>query len=215
MGMLDVKVENSRLVRFDKARAAAARARIRGHSRTPEGVAEILRFRAKAARQAAEKRTSERIDAAARQIRAAVCKIIDRCDFSEFDQSSETAWKPTKRRRHATWGRNDYNAVPRMQDIIRAIEAAIHVPRGDLVSSRKAAHVVRCRHIAMWIARRASAMSFPQIGRMLGGRDHSTIMHGVNKVQRNFVEFEADVIAVCRELEAAGKRVDAATMAGD
>ena len=42
--------------------------------------------------------------------------------------------------------------------------------------------VVRWRHILMYLAHRFTGYSFPQIGRMLGNRDHTTILHGVQKL---------------------------------
>lgn len=38
--------------------------------------------------------------------------------------------------------------------------------------------------MAMWLARQATAASLPVIGRVLGGRDHTTVLHGVRTMDR-------------------------------
>lgn len=65
-------------------------------------------------------------------------------------------------------------------DIVRVTEEIYGVPPGTCkASSRKAVHA-RPRQCAMYLARRYTDLSLPQIGRCLGGRDHSTISHGIH-----------------------------------
>ena len=52
------------------------------------------------------------------------------------------------------------------------------------------------RHILMWILKKHTGKSLPCIGRMLGGRDHSTILYGVRKVSN-----DAALLAVAEEIE--------------
>lgn len=53
----------------------------------------------------------------------------------------------------------------------------------DLVSARRARAVARPRQIAMYLAKRLTTRSLPEIGRKFGGRDHSTVIHAVRKVE--------------------------------
>ncbi|TVR06380.1 MAG: hypothetical protein EA385_15745 [Salinarimonadaceae bacterium] len=46
------------------------------------------------------------------------------------------------------------------------------------------AHVVRARHVIMFLARRLTNLSYARIGERVGGRDHSTVMHGVAVIER-------------------------------
>jgi hypothetical protein len=55
----------------------------------------------------------------------------------------------------------------------------------DLLSARQFAKVVRPRHVAMYLCRTLTPRSFPEIGRLFGNRDHTTILHGVNKITRD------------------------------
>jgi len=54
----------------------------------------------------------------------------------------------------------------------------------ELESDRRNKAVVRPRQIAMWLAKKTTAMSLPAIGRRLGDRDHTTVLHGIRKIER-------------------------------
>ena len=54
----------------------------------------------------------------------------------------------------------------------------------DLVSARRARAVARPRQIAMYLAKRLTTRSLPEIGRKFGGRDHSTVIHAVRRVEQ-------------------------------
>ena len=52
----------------------------------------------------------------------------------------------------------------------------------DLCSNRRTLAVVKSRQIAYWLARSFTLLSYPGIGRRLGDRDHTTVMHGCKRV---------------------------------
>ncbi len=54
----------------------------------------------------------------------------------------------------------------------------------DLIGKKRNKELVYPRHITMYILREELNMSFPEIGREMGGKDHSTVMHGYNKIIR-------------------------------
>ena len=58
-----------------------------------------------------------------------------------------------------------------------------NVSRADLLSSRRTANVVRPRQIAMYLAKTLTLRSLPEIGRRFGGRDHTTVLHAVRKIE--------------------------------
>lgn len=51
----------------------------------------------------------------------------------------------------------------------------------ELLSDRKFKKLTRARHIAMGVARDVTHYSFPELGRLFGGRDHATVIHGYRK----------------------------------
>lgn len=53
----------------------------------------------------------------------------------------------------------------------------------QIKSSKREASLVKARQVAMYILRNELGLSFMEIGNLLGGRDHSTIMHGVDKIE--------------------------------
>ncbi len=67
--------------------------------------------------------------------------------------------------------------------ILRVVSVSTRIPLLDLVSARRSAKIVRSRMIACWIMRNFTSMSLPQIGAKLGGRDHSTISHSIERVE--------------------------------
>jgi hypothetical protein len=54
----------------------------------------------------------------------------------------------------------------------------------DIDSRRRSVPIALARHIVMYLARELTGMSLPEIGRRIGGRDHSTVFHAVNKIER-------------------------------
>ncbi len=58
----------------------------------------------------------------------------------------------------------------------------------DMHSARRARNVARPRQIAMYLAKQLTARSLPEIGRKFGGRDHTTVMHAVRKVEELMTE---------------------------
>jgi chromosomal replication initiator protein len=57
------------------------------------------------------------------------------------------------------------------------------VPRVDILSERRTAAIVRPRQVAMYLARTMTMRSLPEIGRRFGGRDHTTVLSGVRKIE--------------------------------
>jgi chromosomal replication initiator protein len=72
----------------------------------------------------------------------------------------------------------------RIEDILRIVSRHYKVPRNDILSSRRSRDVVRPRQIAMYLAKALTSRSLPEIGRRFGGRDHTTVLHSVRKVEQ-------------------------------
>jgi chromosomal replication initiator protein len=54
---------------------------------------------------------------------------------------------------------------------------------GDLVSKSRSRPLTTARHIAMYIMRECTGLSLVKIGEIFGGRDHTTVLHGIKKVE--------------------------------
>jgi chromosomal replication initiator protein len=71
----------------------------------------------------------------------------------------------------------------RVEEILNLVAAHFSVTRADLLSARRTTSVVRPRQIAMYLSRNLTSRSLPEIGQRFGGRDHTTVLHAVRKVE--------------------------------
>lgn len=68
-------------------------------------------------------------------------------------------------------------------DVIqKAVAERFGVKVADILSKRRTKTVVKPRHVAMYLAKTMTTRSLPDIGRRFGNRDHSTVIHAVNKI---------------------------------
>lgn len=71
----------------------------------------------------------------------------------------------------------------RIEDIQRVVARQFNVSKNDLLSNRRTRVIVRPRQIAMYLAKIMTPRSLPEIGRRFGGRDHTTVLHAVRKIE--------------------------------
>jgi len=91
-----------------------------------------------------------------------------------------------------------------IDEIQRAVSAHYDLKPVDLVSARRAVVVARPRQIAMYLAKRLTTRSLPEIGRKFGGRDHSTVIHAVRRIEElrgSDNEIDGAVRSLIRQLE--------------
>lgn len=68
-------------------------------------------------------------------------------------------------------------------DIQRVVARRYNVPLSDLSSARRTANIIRPRQLAMYLSKVLTLKSLPEVGRHFGGRDHTTILHSVRKIE--------------------------------
>ncbi len=69
-----------------------------------------------------------------------------------------------------------------VEEIIRKVAEHYHLKVNDILSARRARAVARPRQIAMFLAKNLTSKSLPDIGRRFGGRDHTTVIHAIKKI---------------------------------
>lgn len=74
-----------------------------------------------------------------------------------------------------------------------------NVSKADLISNKRSQSIVYPRHIAVYLSRELTDLSLPKIGSNFGGRDHSTIMHSISKVEKMMNE-SRDIYNQVREI---------------
>ncbi len=70
----------------------------------------------------------------------------------------------------------------RIDDILQVVGRHYNVSRADLLSPRRARSIVLPRQVGMYLAKKLTPRSLPEIGKRFGGRDHSTVLHAVRKI---------------------------------
>ena len=75
-------------------------------------------------------------------------------------------------------------APPDPEAILRAVASYYSLDRDELVGPRRSVRVVEPRQVAMYLIREETEASYPAIGALIGGRDHTTVLHGYEKIRR-------------------------------
>jgi hypothetical protein len=102
--------------------------------------------------------------------------------------SASSAQKPNRARgAHWFWIVNEIRPPGALklsiEEIQEAVERHCKVGHIELISARRTASLVRPRQIAMFLSRHLTPNSLPAIGRKFGGRDHTTVLHAVRKIE--------------------------------
>lgn len=71
----------------------------------------------------------------------------------------------------------------RIEEIQRIVARHYNVSKQDLLSNRRTRTIVKPRQVAMYLAKMMTPRSLPEIGRRFGGRDHTTVLHAVRKIE--------------------------------
>ncbi len=70
-----------------------------------------------------------------------------------------------------------------IEEIIRKVADHYNLRMTDLISARRARAIARPRQVAMFLSKMLTSKSLPEIGRRFGGRDHTTVIHAVKKIE--------------------------------
>jgi len=91
-----------------------------------------------------------------------------------------------------------------IEEIQKRVAEHFNIKISDMHSARRARAVARPRQVAMYLAKQLTSRSLPEIGRKFGGRDHTTVMHAVRKIEELRAldsSFSEDVDLLRRMLE--------------
>ena len=84
-----------------------------------------------------------------------------------------------------------------VDDIQRAVAEHYGLKKEDLLSERRTRSVARPRQTAMFLAKQLTTRSYPDIGRRFGGRDHTTVLHAVRRIE----ELKAQDPGIAQDIE--------------
>ncbi len=91
-----------------------------------------------------------------------------------------------------------------IEEIQKKVAEHFNIRVADMHSARRARAIARPRQVAMYLSKQLTTRSLPEIGRKFGGRDHTTVMHAVKKIEelrQSDVTFCEDVDLLRRMLE--------------
>ena len=71
-----------------------------------------------------------------------------------------------------------------IDEIQKRVAEHFNIRLSDMHSPRRARAVARPRQVAMYLAKQLTTRSLPEIGRKFGGRDHTTVMHAVKRIDQ-------------------------------
>ncbi|BAI73307.1 chromosomal replication initiator protein [Azospirillum sp. B510] len=141
---------------------------------------------------------AHKITSNVRELEGALNRIVAHAELVGRSISLET----TQEVLHDLLRANDRRVT--IDEIQKRVAEHYNIRVADMHSARRARAVARPRQIAMYLAKQLTARSLPEIGRKFGGRDHTTVMHAVKKVEElrtTDPSFAEDVELLRRMLE--------------
>ena len=127
-----------------------------------------------------------RIDSNIRELEGSLNKIVAYANLTHSAITIEIVEKAL----------NDY--VKQKEKVVSAeyiqeiVSKYFNINKDDLISNRKSNDIAYPRQIAMYLCRSVAQMSFPKIGAEFGGRDHTTVMHAYNKIEKDIKDGNND-----------------------
>ena len=134
--------------------------------------------------------TGRAVEGAVKQVFAASALIGREADMEVVVEALSGNWSPPEK------------SVP-VDTIKRRVAAFFDLSLEDMISQRRHRAVARPRQIAMYFCKRLTRRSFPDIGQRFGGRDHTTVMHAVKRIE----ELAAVDAAFAAELLEIGRKI--------
>jgi chromosomal replication initiation ATPase DnaA len=74
--------------------------------------------------------------------------------------------------------------IIRISDVLQTVAKFYDVPTHEIVGPRRFERLVMVRHVAFYLAHELVGKSYPEIGRRIGNRDHTTVLHGCRRIAR-------------------------------
>lgn len=141
---------------------------------------------------------AHKITSNVRELEGALNRVVAHATLVGRDISLETAQDVL----HDLLRANDRRVT--IEEIQKRVAEHFNIRISDMSSARRARAVARPRQVAMYLAKQLTSRSLPEIGRKFGGRDHTTVMHAVKKVEElraGDSSFSEDIDLLRRMLE--------------
>ena len=120
---------------------------------------------------------SHRITSNVRELEGALNRVVAHSELVGREITLETCQEVL----HDILRANDRRVT--IEEIQKRVSEHFNIRIADMHSARRARAVARPRQVAMYLAKQLTSRSLPEIGRKFGGRDHTTVMHAVKKIE--------------------------------
>jgi len=137
---------------------------------------------------------ANRIDANVRQLHGALTRVLAHASLMARPLSSELIAEVIPKSRPSQ--------PTSVEEIQQRVAERYGISRAELVGSSRAATPLRARQVAIFLTRDLTDLSLPQIGRLYGGRDHTTVLNSLRRVEASLDE-DAELAEKVRELRGA------------
>jgi len=138
---------------------------------------------------------ANRIDANVRQLHGALTRVLAHASLMARPLSSELIAEVIP-------GGGRTARATSVEEIQQQVAERFGISRAELIGSSRAATPLRARQVAIFLTRELTDLSLPQIGRLYGGRDHSTVLNSLRRVETGIGEDE-ELAARIQELRTA------------
>jgi chromosomal replication initiator protein len=122
-----------------------------------------------------------RINANVRQLHGALTRVIAHASVTARPLDSKLIAELIP---HSSPARSE---TP-VEEIQQHVASSFGISRAELVGSSRAATPLRARQVAILLTRESTGLSLPQIGRLYGGRDHSTVLNSLRRIEIGIAE---------------------------
>ena len=146
--------------------------------------------------QTARDHLAARINATPRDLEGAFNQVVAQSELLGTPITLETIQVTLSESRYAKGMRLTVDKIQ------RAVAEEFSITHNDMTSKRRARDIARPRQVAMYLCKKLTKRSLPDIGRRFGGRDHTTVMHAVKRIDQ--------LRAEDNELDKRVKRLEAA-----
>jgi chromosomal replication initiator protein len=137
---------------------------------------------------------ANRIEANVRQLHGALTRVLAHASLTARPLSSELISEVIPRSR-STRGAS-------VEEIQQRVAEGFGISRAELIGSGRTATPLRARQVAIFLTRELTDLSLPQIGRLFGGRDHSTVLNSLRRLEAG-VATDTELAARVHELRGA------------
>jgi len=137
---------------------------------------------------------AQRIDANVRQLHGGLTRVLAHASLMARPLSTELIAEVIPHGRSAQ--------ATSVEEIQQRVAEAFGISRAELIGSSRAATPLRARHVAIFLTRELTDLSLPQIGRLYGGRDHSTVLNSLRRIEAGIAD-DSELAARVQDLRGA------------